>query len=103
VLRVLDADSGRVVWSVTADPRASLVPAFAPDGRVLATVNRNESLVQLWDAGTGDELLRQPVPRSDGNPSEAPAFSPDGRLLAVTHQRGVSVWEWRQAAEPRLI
>jgi serine/threonine protein kinase/WD40 repeat protein len=57
--------------------------AFSPDGRRLAAVwygYQPASSYGLWDADTGEELVRLEAPNA---PGPCPVFSPDGALLAV--------------------
>jgi WD40 repeat protein len=55
--------------------------AFSPDGKILAGATR--SGVLLWDAATGKELRRLPVPVGLRLPEHSLDFSPDGATLAV--------------------
>lgn len=60
--------------------------AFSPDGRWLATSGYRDA--RIWDAATGQELLRIPHKFTDnpgsGHPRvQAVAFSPDSRWLAT--------------------
>jgi RNA polymerase sigma factor (sigma-70 family) len=57
-------------------PYLHLLPAFSPDGKVLATGGNNE--IRLWDPATGN-LLRE---IGDGYGYSEPFFAPDGRWLA---------------------
>jgi WD40 repeat protein len=64
--------------------------AFAPDGRTMATVGDDRSL-RLWDAVTGNELLRR-----TGFPSQATAltFAPGGTSLATGHADStILIWD----------
>jgi WD40 repeat protein len=58
--------------------------AFAPDGRMLATLNKDNTL-SLWEARTGKERCRLPG-------GTVLAFAPDGRTVAIG--RGPVVWLW---------
>jgi len=77
IMRLEHAELGAFVTSLS----------FSPDGRWLATSNRNtspnslriESVVRVWDVRTGEEVLRL-EPYSE---VEAVAFSPDGQWLAA--------------------
>ena len=66
---------------------------FSPDGRFLATIDRDQS-VRLWDADTGRGAY--PPFRLTGQTMRL-AFSPDTRMLAATSvagsASGVSVWD----------
>ncbi len=69
---------------------------FAPDGDVLVTVN---SLVQLWDSGTGHLLatLREPSPLDA-------QFTEDGARLVTTHEGGFRFWDARTGQpQTRLV
>jgi WD40 repeat protein len=76
VKRVLDGAGGN-----------SYDVAFSPDGKLLAAINGYNTL-RLWDAATGEELARQPLPGA-----YALAFAPDGRTIAV----GSGDWVDRKA------
>jgi RNA polymerase sigma factor (sigma-70 family) len=84
-----------------------LFVAFAPDGKVLASVNginrlgeRLEPEVTLWDVATGKELRR--LPREKGWVHEL-AFSPDGKLLAGTQQGANALIVWDTATGKALF
>jgi serine/threonine protein kinase/WD40 repeat protein len=97
--KVATLAGGQVAWPAGV---------FSPDGRTLATVG--ESLVQLWDARTG-ELISQldrrsvrgaggPIPGFISVGASMLDFSPDGKTLAVSGSEGVvSLWDVATGAQ----
>jgi WD40 repeat protein len=72
--------------------------AFAPDGRTVATGNR-EGTVWLWDAVNGERVSELHEP--DAGWVSALAYAPDGQLLAAGHfDCIVRLW---QVGEGRLL
>lgn len=79
-------------WSPRTDP------AFSPDGKWLATIDR-PGKAQVWNVEAPDA----PAIISTQNP-DAMAFSPDSTTLAIANQEGIYLWKFRIAAdEPTLI
>jgi WD40 repeat protein len=81
-LRVWDANTGRQLLNLTGGPGDFTSVAFSPDGRWVATGQRDRSgmsRVRLWDAGTGRLLLSL---EGHDTPINWLAFSPDGLSLA---------------------
>ncbi len=64
--------------------------AFSPDGRWLAG-GGTDAIVKIWDAATGDELLR--LPGHKGIVTNL-AFAPDGQRLASGADDGaIRIWD----------
>jgi WD40 repeat protein len=100
-MRVLDAESGVLVWSHLGRRGYLDQLVFSPDGKILASATHGE--VKLWDSRGGD--LKQTLKPKSGT-VWAIAFSPDNRLLAgygtavVEDRRGswLTVWDVRSGA-----
>ena len=85
--KVWDTASGRTLFEVAhgydlQQKRYTTVStvAFSPDGKLLASVGRNNSL-RLTDTETGKPIAEWVVPASDWKAGRV-TFSPDGALLA---------------------
>src|SRR5262245_40369988 len=96
ILRVWDVALGKPTWQTDA-PATLAELAFTPDGKTLAgAVTGKEPKIQLWSAGTGQELL------SFAGSALHLAFSADGKALAgagIGNAGGVRVWEVESGRE----
>lgn len=72
-----------MVWRTAAN-----FPLRSPDGGMLATVNRDNS-VTIWDSTTGQQTARFAI----GREIFSPVFSPDSKLFAILTERGIQLWE----------
>jgi WD40 repeat protein len=115
-LHLWRVSTGKEVQKIVLPPQYSLVSfAFAPDGRVLATENADQTIT-LWEVASGKERARlgkppavQPPPGGAvmmlgvggrfgrfGLAAASPtiAFAPDGRTLAAASQdQSVHLWD----------
>jgi WD40 repeat protein len=74
--------------------------AFSPDGRLLATASRDET-VKLWATETGEEVQTL---HGHGGFVQSVAFSPDGRLLATGSLDGTArLWSVENGEEIRTL
>jgi WD40 repeat protein len=101
LLTVWEVATGKVVHKIAFHSEKLVIGsvAYSPDGRRIATATRASvripAEVKLWDAATGEELMKLA-----GGGGEL-AFSPDGRRLACCNSGGgVTVWE---TAEGKVI
>jgi WD40 repeat protein/serine/threonine protein kinase len=104
---VWDASSGQELLTLKGHRRFVNSVAFSPDGKLLATLSRDNT-VKVWDAQTGRELLSLPVQSSSAG---CVAFSPDGKQLASSsetppmvappnpHASEVKVWDVQTGQE----
>jgi WD40 repeat protein len=90
IVRVWDVRLGGLVRLISGLSAPIRSAAFAPSGRLLATVF-GDRFVSLWSVATGIELRRLDA---GGDHSRTVAFSPDGRMLAAAGNDGdVRLWE----------
>ncbi len=68
-------------------------PAFSPDGKWFATIERSAK-AQVWNV----EAPNEPAIISTQN-AEAMVFSPDSATLAIISRKGIYLWKFRIAAE----
>jgi WD40 repeat protein len=100
-VRVFDMASGHQKWQLHSDVTKSFWPTsvcdavFSPDGKILATMQNNNSTVLFLDPQTGKKL-REFRFRGEGSQFYVPpalAFSPDGKRLFARGKDAVLVWD----------
>jgi WD40 repeat protein len=99
-IRVYDLATRKEVWTVQpADQGRSSGGhvRFTPDGKRLVTMGGD---IRVWDAKSGDELIRQKLAGVSGN--ETFDISPDGKTIAVGYYKHY-LWDWEKGTEPRQI
>ena len=91
-LRLIDAQTGEVRWTVQAAEESLLVMAFSPDGHILATgAGFVESAIRLWDVASGSELARLEGHRTWVG---SLVFWPDGQTLAsASADQTIRIWD----------
>ena len=103
-LAVADEQSRVHIWDTATGSQRCVLPfknayipelAFSPDGRILASLLRDEGVqlggrVQLWDAGTGKAL--HTVAR-DQKFLQSVVFTSDGKTLATARGSEVRFWD----------
>ncbi len=93
IVRLSDPDTGAEKKNLDTADISSLT--FSPDGRTLATGNRNR-LLQLWDVTSGE---RKTVLSGHASNINAIAFSPDGKTLVSGGGSQLLVWNARTGAQ----
>jgi eukaryotic-like serine/threonine-protein kinase len=95
-IRVWDAQTGRVLFTVGGHTGRVGAVTFSPDGTHLASGCEDQA-VRVWDAATGQEVVCH---KGHKGYVAGVAFSPDGRRLAsASSDKTVKVW--RATADPR--
>jgi WD40 repeat protein len=87
-----DTVRGKRIGKIEAPKGGATTLAFSPDGRLLALVGNDQSIV-VWETASGQVRRRIQGEEADGNPA-ALAFSPDGRTLALGYpDRAIRFWD----------
>src|SRR5262249_39768598 len=72
-------------------------PAFSPARRPNASAGATDQTARIWDAITGEELLKLP------GSVYSVAFHPDGRRLLAAGNRSLTLWETTTGRELRTF
>jgi WD40 repeat protein len=85
--------TGRLIYEAPELGNSALPNlAFSPDGRYIATANRQRKTLNLWDGRTGRPIVRPFT--GHGSAVEAVAFSPDGHFVASgSSDMTVRLWD----------
>jgi WD40 repeat protein len=89
VVRVLDADSLREVWSLHGHTRNGTAVVFSPDGQRLATASTDRT-IRLWDLTTGQEILKL---SGLASVTSLRFLSEGCRLMSASFDRTIRVWD----------
>jgi WD40 repeat protein len=99
------------LWDVTSPARPRRLAnfeggaptAFAPDGRIVATVAFSGQPA-LWNVANLSKPARiTTLPSGDGTKLWGEAFSPDGHILAAAYTDRVYLWNVTNPSRPRLL
>jgi hypothetical protein len=98
-IRIWDTATGKLVCAFPAHGGRCHAVAFAPDGKLLASVG-DDGKIRFWDPAGKKEMnpYREALP---GHTSVA--FSPDGKLLAAAAKNQVRIWDRASEKEIRTI
>ena len=101
MLQIRDAESGRLRAEFGKHPSTVRRLAVSPDGRTVATVTTEDSVVRLWDL-TERKLVA--VLTAHASPLNDVVFSPDGKRLATGGtDTDVGVWQLDPDAAARQV
>ncbi len=90
VVRVYDADSGKLVKALKGHTKRVVGAVWSPNSKQLASAS-DDKTIKVWDVGEGKEL--QTLSGLTG-PGYAAVWSPDGkRLAAAGSNEALHVWE----------
>jgi WD40 repeat protein len=84
VIRILNAETGKVEHELLRNPRPIESLTFSPDSRTLASLD-DEGALKLWHVGSGRLMMDLEAEPHAGR-AEMCRFSPDGMWLAHTHE-----------------
>ena len=90
VVRLWDTATGQERATVRGHTGYIQAPAFAPDGKTLASAGFDGTL-RLWDAATG--TARAVLRTSDRAAIHSLAFAPDGTVLATGSLGSLTLWD----------
>jgi predicted NACHT family NTPase len=101
VIRLWDADTGRLLRSLEGHKSWIWSVAFAPNGNVIASGGGPDKTVRLWDTQTGRQLHAL---KGHTGKVRSVAFSPDGRTLAsVSDDKTARLWDPRSGNLVRTL
>jgi WD40 repeat protein len=99
-VQVLDARTGKEVWSVLGPDRWNRSATFSPDGTRLATASIDR-MIYIRDAGTGFQVAQL---KGHTRPVNSVAYSPDQKSLASGGEDGtVRLWDLETGQEVQTL
>jgi WD40 repeat protein len=101
VVRLWDVASGRELRTLTTQSGNAEGIAFSPDGRILASGDRNN--VKLWDVESGRQLRELTGLSSELGYVSSLAFSPDGQTLAGGTWKDAELWDVASGRQLHLL
>jgi WD40 repeat protein len=94
-----DIASGRELNPRPGHAAALEEVVFSPDGKILASADRDEKALVVWDARTAKQLSMK-LPALYGTP----CFSADGKLLVTgASQPGIGIWDVGRSKQVHLL
>src|SRR5262249_26381875 len=93
-VRWFDPKAGKVTH--TADGPQGFLPAFSPDGRLLAWATRNA--LHVCDAATGRAVVANNLSDMPGEEVSGVAVSPDGKMILTKVGDSGTIRIWDSAA-----
>jgi WD40 repeat protein/serine/threonine protein kinase len=98
-MKVWEAATQKVLYSLKGHSSAVTRVAFSPDGGFIASAGLDKA-IKLWDAASGKESRTF---KGHAGPVSSIAFSPDGQRIAAASQRVVKVWAVATGKEVRTL
>lgn len=90
---VLDAETGEEILRLPGHEGGLSGARYSPDGRTIVT-SGYDSIVRVWDAGTGEQLLE--IRHRGPNATRSAHYSSDGRFIvtqSLGSSRDVMIWD----------
>ena len=99
--RIFDANSARLVRSLTGHIGRVITVAFSPDSMLAASGSSGENSIKVWSVPTG-RLVRTFAGHTEFIWSVA--FSPDGsRIVSGSEDQTIRTWDLASQAPPQVI
>ena len=88
---LLDSNTGRQVRTFEEHKSIASGIQFSGDGKVVASLHQNGTILQFWLSATGKPLFEIKAPENDS--FRCLAFAPDNKRIATRSREG-TVWLW---------